>query len=146
MFFQIDNLFHTRINSLLVAETIFFVAAATVWKDPALVLALCVLGVVTTVLFTFTNLKLYWRVIWLIEQLKEHSEFYADYLAIRGIRNPNLRWGPVTRWLLSIVAPEEPGRTMPRWLDSGWLFTWGLGLIAVSGWIAIALVSAFVGK
>ena len=28
LFFQVDNLLHTRINSLLVAETIFFVVAA----------------------------------------------------------------------------------------------------------------------
>jgi len=44
-------------------------------------------GTVTTVLFTFTNLKLYWRVTWLIEQLKVHSEFYADYLAIRDFED-----------------------------------------------------------
>ena len=32
LFFQMDNLLHTRINSLLVAETIFFMATASNWR------------------------------------------------------------------------------------------------------------------
>lgn len=146
LFFQMDNMLHTRVNSLLVAETIFFVAAATVWKDIALVLALCVLGIVTTLLFTITNLKLYWRVTWLIEQMKRHSEFYTDYIAMRDIRQSPGRWGRVTLWLLQFVAPELPAKRQPRWLDTGWLYTWGLCFIAVAGWIALALVSTFFRK
>jgi hypothetical protein len=146
LFFQMDNMLHTRVNSLLVAETVFFVAAATVWKDIALVLALCALGIVTTVLFTFTNLKLYWRVTWLIHQMRTYSHFYTDYIAMRGIRQSPGRWGRLTLWLMRVVASETPGKQQPRWLDSGWLFTWGLCIIAVSGWISLALVSVFFRK
>ena len=72
LLFQMDNMLHVRVNSLLLAESIFFLAAATVWQHLALVIIVGLLGIITTILFGFTNLKLYFRVIWLIKIGRAH--------------------------------------------------------------------------
>src|SRR5688572_1423916 len=148
LFFQMDNMLHTRVNALLVAEAIFFAAAAAVWQNICLTVPLCLVGVVVTLLFTFTNVKLYWRVTWLLFEMKRHSELYRDYIKMKGIRSmdpPIARW-PLARWLLATVRPEsqdEAGEPRTQWrpLDTGWLYTWGLCFIALAGWTALLVAS-----
>ena len=63
---QVETLQHQRVYYLLVAETIFYLAAATALAAPSVVIALALGGIVTAVLFTFTNYKLYLRIVFLI--------------------------------------------------------------------------------
>ena len=146
LFFQMDNLLHARVNHLLLAETIFFVAGVTVWKDFPLFFSLCIISIAVTILFTIANLKLYWRVTWLIEQMKLHSVLYTDYIAIAGIKHPKHRWGLVTLWLMNFITSDSSHKKQPRWLDTGWLYTWGLGLIFITSWIVLTFLSAHFGN
>ncbi len=82
----------------------------------------------------------------MIAQFKNHSKFYTDYANLRGIRDARFGWGPVTLWLLKVVAPEEAGKKLPHILDSGSLLTWGLFWIATIGWLALALARVIFGK
>src|SRR5262245_51046445 len=124
LLFQMDGIFHNRINSLIVAETIFFAGAATAWTHRSLVVVLCVLGLMTTLGFTYTNLKLYWRLTWLISEYKKSSPLYRDYLELPGIADLSPGWGFVTRWLQHLSSIGDDKGPQRRWLDTGWLYTW----------------------
>lgn len=150
LFYQVDTLFHQRVNCLLLAETIFFAAAVTVWDNLAVVLIFSGMGALSTVLFTFTSLKLYWRLILLINMLKNRSDFHRNYFDMVGLME--LGWGYGTAMLMrflipapKLVSPEGQERnakkkTQPRMLDTGWLYTWGLFVLAMGGWIAIVWI------
>jgi hypothetical protein len=104
LLFQMDNMLHTRVNSLLLAETIFFLAAAAVWQHLGLLIIVALLGIITTILFGLTNLKLYFRVIWLIKQFKLLDTFYHDYLRMEGMRPEE--WDCLSRFVFVRVTPD----------------------------------------
>lgn len=137
LYFQMDTLLHNRVNSLLLAESIFFLVAATLLKmDKAILLAIvCILGVVTTVMFGFTNLKLYYRVIWLLRQLRcSGSQLYQDYINLPGLRETFKR-GP-DKLVLKLITNDR----QPEWMATGWLYSWGLSGICLCGWITFFIV------
>jgi hypothetical protein len=70
LLFQYDTLLHSRVNNWILAETIFLLAAATVWEKDKVLLLLTFLGLITTIVFGFTSFKLYLRVSWLIGKYK----------------------------------------------------------------------------
>lgn len=140
LFFQMDNMLHNRVNSSLVAQSIFFAAIAAAWSEKVVVVSLCVLGFFVTLLFTFTNLKLYWRVTWLIGKMKQRSKFYCDYLAMKDIDQCSPPWGWFTARLMKRVTPAAPGKTQSRFLDTGWLYTWGLLTLSTAGFAALAVI------
>jgi len=140
LLFQHDNMLHSRVYYLLVAETVFFLAAASVYSHKVLLVGLCILGVVTTLVFTYTNLKLYWRVTWLIEEMRRHSPLYRDYIEMKGVREIEPGWGRITLRLMDWNAPADGAKRPPRWLDTGFLYTWGLLIILVTAWVLLAAV------
>ena len=134
LLFQTDNLFHNRVNILLLAETIFFVGATSAWKDWPLVLLLAFLGIATALLCTFTNLKLYWRLKWMITEYQGYSDSFKDFATYAKVDKD--RWSRLTHWLIAHLA--QPSGRKPRvWIDTGWLFTWGFC------WVVIRRVDSF---
>jgi len=124
LLFQIDNLLHARLNSLLVAQTIFFLCVATAWKSRALVLICSLLGILTAVIFLLTICRLNKRVHWWIAALRRYWRIYRVSLA-----------------LLPIDTPEENLKPAgANYRTSGWYFTWGLGGAFLVGWVAIAFI------
>lgn len=75
-----EQLQHSRIYFFLVAETIFFLAAATAYKVPFLVIVLSIAGLATGAVFTIVNLRHYWRILWLSTKLKVACPFYKRYV------------------------------------------------------------------
>jgi len=138
LLFQMDNILHARVNYLLVAQSIFFLAGAAAWAEFLLVMVLFVLGTTTAVLFTFTNLKLYWRVTWLISKLMSHCQLYRHYIEMKDIEANPGNWGPITRHLMRRSILDGPP---PRYLDTGFLYTWGLLWIMLVGWVLLVVIS-----
>ena len=128
LFFQMDSILHSRVSNLLLAETIFFLAAAAVWSNAFLLATISILGLITTVLFGFTNLKLYYRIIWCITQLKRLDPNYAAYLGLCGMSVAD--WPPLDRWMIWLIR----NNAQPKWMDSGWLYAWGLSILYSAGW------------
>lgn len=133
LLFQMDQILHSRVGHTLVAESIFFVAAVTVWNSVVPLVLISILGVLITALFTVASLKLYVRVSWLIQQLKERRPSYRDYLALKGLDTS--RRGKLTSWFIRRISTAD----QPRWMDTGWLYTWGLCIASAIGWIGLVL-------
>ena len=88
LLFHVNNVFHTRVNLLLVAESIFFAAIAGLWKDgdKLLKLIICGLGIVMTLMLWFSNAALYKRSNFLTNRLSEIDSTYRDYLSVVSLR------------------------------------------------------------
>jgi hypothetical protein len=82
LLFHVNNVVHTRANLLLLAESIFFAAIATLWKeeDQSLKLIICGLGIVMTVMLWFANATLYIRSNVLTEKLSVLDPIYKEYM------------------------------------------------------------------
>ena len=88
LLFHVNNVFHTRVNLLLVAESIFFAAFAALWKDgdKSLKLIVCGLGVIMTAILWFSNATLYRRSNFLTSKLKEIDLIYQGYLEVVSVK------------------------------------------------------------
>jgi len=97
LLFNVTTLFSTRVNLLLLAESIFFAAIASLWEkgDTAIKPILCGLGVAMTILFWFANAALKSRSDHLARELEEVDPVYKRYMAVRS---PN-----VTRMLAHVL-------------------------------------------
>lgn len=134
MWSQCDTILHNRVYYMLVSQSLFVVAAVTGMQHKAIALTLCVCAVVVTILFMVTTIKLYWRSIWLMDQCRKWSGF-AGYLDLRGFDRK--RWGRVSRFAMDLLVPGEGKKPPPTWLDTGSLFTWGLGVLFLVLWITM---------
>ena len=131
LLFQMENLFHNRVSIYVLTETVFFIAAATVFENSVVLLILSLAGSGTAFLFTVANLKLYFRIVWLIGRLKEKSQLYNDYLQIKGENPDDWRWSG--SWIM-----RKMGEDQLKYFDSGWMFTWGLLIVFSLGWGSLA--------
>ncbi len=88
LLFHVNNVFHTRVNLLLVAESIFFAAIAALWKDgdKSLKMIVCGLGVVMTLMLWFSNATLYKRSNYLSGELKKVDALYKEYLEVVSLK------------------------------------------------------------
>jgi hypothetical protein len=129
LLFQVDNMMHARVSNLLLAESIFFVAAAALWMKPILLCILSALGIVITTLFGYTNFKLHLRVNWLIQKFKQLDPLYENYLQMNDIPLNDL--DRLSRFIFERTIKEQKY----KWLNTGWLYSWGLSGICLIGWI-----------
>ena len=88
LLFHVNNVFHTRVNLLLVAESIFFAAIAALWKDggTSVKLVMCGLGVVLTVMLWIANGALYKRSNHLTGELMKVDPIYLGYMNAVSVR------------------------------------------------------------
>lgn len=121
---QCENLQHLRIYYFLVAETIFFLAASTI-SPPSLLIVISIAALATTVLFTLTNLKNYWRILWLIRKLEAIDPLYQSYSSMQDFDSLVTLKFP-SRYLKRIMISDEKSDKGIRFFHTGWLFTWGL--------------------
>jgi len=90
LLFHVNNVLHTRVNLLLVVESIFFAALAQVRNatDPSarrFSLVLCVLGLAFTILVWVTLHSLKERSNFLTEHLAPSDTLYRAYLEKKGL-------------------------------------------------------------
>ncbi|MFH1378055.1 MAG: hypothetical protein ABIH86_04820 [Planctomycetota bacterium] len=135
LYFYIDNLFHTRVNFFLVVQALFLMATLQIWEKPQIVMWVSIFGIFTTVLFSYSNIKLYWRVQWLINRMKKSSRFYKKFIELHNIENINLK----PQWLIRYVSSDDNKYLKPP--STGWIFSWGLFFIAIIGWCIILVAS-----
>jgi hypothetical protein len=88
LLFHVNNVFHTRVNLLLVAESIFFAAIASLWQsgDTSIKLIICGLGVTMTLILWFSNSTLHRRSNFLTTKLKQVDSIYRGYLDVVPLR------------------------------------------------------------
>ena len=88
LLFHVNNVFHTRVNLLLVAESIFFAAIAALWKDGdrSVKLVMCGLGIVLTVMLWIANGALYKRSNHLTGELMKVDPVYLGYMNAVSVR------------------------------------------------------------
>lgn len=81
LLFHVNNVFHDRVNLLLVAQSIFFAAIATLWQDQGrlIKLVICGLGIVMTMVLWYANATLYKRSN-LLSSKYAADPVYKDYL------------------------------------------------------------------
>jgi hypothetical protein len=110
LLFHVNEVFHARVNFFLVAESIFFAALAALWKEGTPIkLVICGLGLAITVVLWFSIFRLNTRGDYLTSLYREVSPVYKLYLESAPLR-------PVT---------------------IGRLFTYGLSVIMLIGWLLI---------
>jgi len=82
LLFHVNNVFHDRVNLLLVAQSIFFAAIATLWQDQGrlIKLVICGLGIVMTLVLWYANFTLYKRSNLLTVLLQTIDPVYKAYL------------------------------------------------------------------
>lgn len=131
---QAENLQHLRIYYFLVAETIFFLAAGTALTAPFPLIVLSVAGALVAVLFTLTNVKLYWRILWMVRYLQCIDPLYRDYMTFDSFHRL-VFLGDWESGLKTFLTSQKCGDRKPRYLDTGWLYTYGLFYIVLSAWI-----------
>jgi hypothetical protein len=89
LLFHVNNVFHTRVNLLLVVESIFFAALAQTWavSDGATPLPplICVLGLLFTILLWLTLGSLKIRSDFLTRHLRKSDSLYHAYLTKSGL-------------------------------------------------------------
>jgi hypothetical protein len=133
LFFQMDNMFHNRVGHLLLAEAIFFAGASELADQPVLLLIITALGIVSTLLFWFTNLKLSFRVTWLLTQFKKLDTVYVEYLHLTGLTEKEV--GKVNAWVLRQINHDG----MPYVLSTAFLYAWGIPLLCLCGWLCFGI-------
>ncbi len=139
LLFQMDTLFHQRVNFTLLAESIFIVAATTVWQHAPAVVLLSVLGIVFVVLLTIPTIKLYWRVALMIQTCR-CDEDYRRFVDATDVNNK--AFGRLSRWLYQYFVNTPPPKEgwRPCWRHTGWLFSWGILILCTLAWVAILIV------
>jgi hypothetical protein len=140
---QVENLQHQRIYYFLVAETIFFAAAGSALKVPFILFVLAFSGLSTALLFTLTNVKLYWRLLWLLRCLKKVSPLFDDYMTFRSFHTC-VALGDWEHSFKDWLTHQAQGDRRPRFLDTGWLYTWGIFFIVVITWLSFIGYEIFV--
>lgn len=89
LLFHVNNVFHTRVNLLLIVESIFFAALAQTWAlndgAPPLRLLICVLGLLFTILLWLTLGSLKVRSDFLTRHLRKSDSLYNAYLTKSGL-------------------------------------------------------------
>jgi hypothetical protein len=87
LLFHVNNVFHDRVNLLLLAQSIFFAAIATLWQDQGrlIKLVICGLGIAMTTVLWYANATLYKRSNVLTLKLG-HDRVYQDYLAAVSLK------------------------------------------------------------
>ena len=139
LLFQVENLQHSRIYYFLVAETIFILAAVAALACPPVFVILSVGGLLTAFIFTFTNVKLYWRILWLIRQLERVDPLYDDYINFKTF-DQFVTLSCFERCLRNFIqSPSHQPEFRSRWHHTGFLYTWGLFWIIVATWIALLI-------
>ncbi len=88
LLFHANNVFHTRVNLLLVAESIFFAAMASLWgkEDLSIRLIVCVLGITMTIMLWYANATLKKRTDYLTVELKKVDRVYEEYMKQRPLK------------------------------------------------------------
>jgi hypothetical protein len=139
LFFQYDNMLHNRVTLFLLAQTLCIAGAANVWDKMGFVGVLALMGLALTLIFTFTNLKLNWRVLCLLKRYSRASPIFKSHLDMPNF--DELRPSIVSRALKSVLGAKQS-----RWLDTGSLFTWGLFGVFVVTWLCLFAVSCCVSN
>jgi hypothetical protein len=82
LLFHVNNVFHTRVDLLLVAESIFFASIAALWNEPETLIKLTVsgLGTVMTLVLWYANATLKLRSDALARKLRPIDPVYDEYL------------------------------------------------------------------
>ena len=151
LLFQAERLQHDRVYYLLVAETIFFLAASTVAtpdkKHIADVFALS--GAVIAIVFGFINVKTYFRILWLMRRLEEIDHTYREYLNFHRFSLVAPLKCPldclfkcfITPWKSDepIAAPRLEDKIPPKLYDTGVLLALWLPIIIIATWIIFAI-------
>jgi hypothetical protein len=114
LLFHVNNVFHTRVNLLLVAESIFFAAIASLWKDGdrSIKLIFCGLGITMTLILWFSNATLHKRSNFLTRKLKEVDSIYKQYIdevsmkpiSVTALLTHFLPMISLVAWVLVILA------------------------------------------
>ena len=111
LLFHVNNVFHDRVNLLLVAQSIFFAAIATLWQDQGrlIKLVICGLGIVMTLVLWYANFTLYKRsnVLTVRLQVDPVYKAYLDavslkYVTVTGLFAHVLPFACLSAW--TIVA------------------------------------------
>jgi hypothetical protein len=121
LLFHVNNVLHTRVNLLLVAEAIFFAAIAQLWGKQGLSIKLlvCALGGTVTLMLWYSNATLLIRSNYLTEELKKVDAVYSEYM------------DAVSNWLRKKGFPRE---NLPYVTP---LLVHGLPLVMLVAWILI---------
>jgi len=120
--YHADTTLHSRVNILLVAESIFLAALAQVWANAGLFfmqVALCVLGLLVTILVRSSTATLARRTEWLAAKRTGLSPTYKGYLE-------------------SIPKPPNQTRRLASTLPLLFLIGWAALLVVVvvrSAWV-----------
>ena len=102
LLFHVNNVFHTWVNLLLVAQSIFFAAIASLWGkgDLFIEIIVCLLGITMTVMLWYANATLKRRTDYLTKALKKVDPVYKGYMDVRPLK-------PVSvTFLLTHVLPS----------------------------------------
>jgi hypothetical protein len=111
LLFHVNNVFHDRVNLLLLAQSIFFAAIATLWQDQGrlIKLVICGLGIVMTLVLWYANFTLYKRsnVLTVRLQVDPVYKAYLDavslkYVTVTGLFAHVLPFACLSAW--TIVA------------------------------------------
>ena len=137
---EVDSIFHQRVNFTLLAESIFVVAATTVWQYGPAVVLLSAFGVAFVTLLTVPTVKMYWRLALLIQVCKEEYPAYKDFVTMRAFKKARKSWSPPSQWLYKAFLSPQVGEWRPSWRHTGWQFSWGIFWTCVIAWGAILFV------
>lgn len=137
---QAERLQHDRIYYFLVSETIFFLAASTVAKEAIVVFI--VAGIAIAFLFTFVNLRTYFRILWLIRRLEKVDTLYKEYVSFHEL-DRLVKLGCFSRLAVRLcrisLSKSQDSRQDPSgpigYLSTGIILTWWLFLAIVLTWI-----------
>lgn len=134
-----ETLQHSRIYYLLVAETIFFLAAGTAIPYPRAIVVLSVAGLAIVLLFTITNIKQQIRASWIITELNKVDEGYKLYTNLenfKAIENIDA----VTKWFSNLLLYESRDK---KWFhcffSTSFLYSWGLLIVIAFTWVPFLL-------
>ena len=108
LLFHVNNVFHTRVNLLLVAESIFFAAIASLWQsgDTSIKLIICGLGATMTLILWFSNATLHRRLNFLTTELKRVDSIYKKYMDVVPLK-------PIS--VTAMLTHLLPGVSLAAW-------------------------------
>lgn len=126
-FFHIDNLLHNRINMHFAAQSILLLSAVETLDKPVLCRFICFGGIVITFIFTFTCLKLFWRLSGLNKKKLDTNPEYKSYLS--------LAWKEKSKNSFVFFLQKRFVCNKPTsWSESGNLHTWVLSGCLIILW------------
>lgn len=144
LLFQCESMQHQRVYFFLVAEAIFFAAAAQSFNNWIALATFALSGFAVSIVFTIINFKNYFRIMWLMEHLMSVDPLVRKYIRYENFKAPNGLSG-LTACAYDVLIydatasdpldkPRRPKRT-----DTGILFCWGLFFIINITWILLLL-------